>query len=141
MERNHLLLWQPPVRLIHPPVEVTQYCHLLKRQGDAWLSSTRLQASQAWCLAFHLAFLPIQSVCPLFSKQGLIKVMTEHFFAKSAKHTLSPETKWFQFPAPSPPSCLQDNPGGNGLCREQVRKLQCSILPQPTEKPALFFFR
>lgn len=37
--------------------------------------------------------------------------MTENFFAKCTKQSLSPETKWFQFLTPSPPSCLQDNSG------------------------------
>lgn len=55
--------------------------------------------------------------------------MIEKFSAKSTKHNLSPETKWFQFPAPSPPSCLQDNSGRQAVQRAGYQSL---VLSPPT---------
>lgn len=61
-------------------------------------------------------------VCPLFSKEGLTKVMTENFFAKPAKHNLSPETKWFPFPTPCLPPAFQIIVG-RPAAGEQVRRV------------------
>lgn len=69
-------------------------------------------------------------VCPLFSKEGLTKVMTENFFAKPAKHNLSPETKWFPFPTPCLPPAFQIIVGRRTLQPES--RLDASALCPPT---------
>lgn len=69
-------------------------------------------------------------VCPLFSKEGLTKVMTENFFAKPAKHNLTPETKWFPFPTPCLPPAFQITVDRRALQPET--RLDTSALSPPT---------
>lgn len=67
---------------------------------------------------------------PLFSKEGLTKVTTKNVFAKPAKRNLSPQTKWFQFPAPPPPSRLRDKSRRPAVQGGQVGNLSL-VTPQP----------
>lgn len=102
--------------LVGLAAKVTQYCHLLERQGNFWaaLRGSSAKPSGEVCAPGLPPLFPQQErdsahtrVCPLFPKEGLTKVMTENFFAKPAKHNLSPETKWFPFPTPCLPPAFQ----------------------------------
>lgn len=131
--------------LVGLAAQVTQYCHLLERQGNFWaaLRGSSAKPPGEVCAPGLPPLFPQQErdsahirVCPLFPKEGLTKVMTENFFAKPAKHNLSPETKWFPFPTPCLPPAFQIIVGRRALQPES--RSDASALGPPTalDKPA-----